>query len=217
MPPGGEPLVLFDGLLHEVVGLDQQVPGEGDGMTAHVGILGVVFHLEGFSLALRIVGDGQRHWTEHRHDPVGAAIQVTAQAVFQESVFHRRVRLGYADLLRKAADGGGGVATAAKAANGGHPGIIPAGDVVLFHQLAQLPLAHDGVVDTQAGELNLAGLVVGDRDVVDHPVVQGTVGLKFQGAEGVGNSLQGVLNGVGEVRTWGRCTTCRRCDGGPCV
>ena len=55
------------------------------------------------------------------------------------------------------------------------------------------------MVDAQPGELNLPGLVVGDGHVLRHPVVQGAVVLKLQGAQGVGDALQRVLNGVSEV------------------
>ena len=92
----------------------------------------------------------------------------------------------------------GGVAPAAQAAEGGHAGVVPAGDPPSSTKLAQLALAHDGVVDAQPGELDLPGLG-GDRAVGDHPVVEGAVVLKLQGAEGVGDALQRVLQGVGEV------------------
>ena len=65
-------------------------------------------------------------------------------------------------LLGEVPDGGGGVASAAQAADGGHPGVVPAGHIVLLHQLAQLALAHNGVVDAQTGELDLPGLVIGN-------------------------------------------------------
>ena len=55
------------------------------------------------------------------------------------------------------------------------------------------------MVDVQAGKLDLPGLVIGDGDVVHHPVVQGTVLLILQRAQAVGDALQRVLNGVGEV------------------
>ena len=78
-------------------------------------------------------------------------------------------------------------------------GIVPAGDIVLLHQLAELALAHDGVVNAQPGKFDLPGLVIGDGHVADHPVVQGPVGLKLQGAQAVGDALQSVLDGVGKV------------------
>ena len=118
--------------------------------------------------------------------------------MLQEAVLHHVGGLGHADALAEIADGFGGVAPAAEAAEGGHPGVVPAGDPALLHQAAELALAHDRVVDSQAGELDLPGLC-GQVAVLHHPVVQRPVGLKFQGTEGVGDALQSVLDGVGEV------------------
>ena len=69
---------------------------------------------------------------------------------------------------------------------------------MLFHQLAELPLGHDRVVDVQAGELNLTGMI-GNIDVLHHPVVQGPVILIFQRAQRMGDPLQCVLNGMCKV------------------
>ena len=41
--------------------------------------------------------------------------------------------------------------------------------------------------------------MVGDGNILHHPVVQGTMILKFQGAQGVGDSFQRVLDGMGKV------------------
>ena len=168
-------------------------------MGALAGIGGVVLHGEGLALALGIVGNGELHRMQHRHGPLGGHVQILPQAVLQEAVLHGVGGFGHADALAEAADRGGGIAPAAQAAQGGHPGIVPAGDIVLLHQPAELPLAHDGVVDAQPGKFDLPGLVIGDGHVADHPVVQGPVGLKLQGAQAVGNALQGVLDGVGKV------------------
>ena len=54
------------------------------------------------------------------------------------------------------------------------------------------------MVNAQPGELDLPG-VRGHVRVLDDPVVQGPVVLILQGAQGVGDALQGVLDGVGEV------------------
>ena len=47
-------------------------------------------------------------------------------------------------------------AAAAQAAERRHAGIVPAGDEMLLDELAQLALAHDCVVDAEAGKLDLA-------------------------------------------------------------
>ncbi len=196
---GAQPLVLGHGLGEEVLCLHPQVPGEGDGMGALLRAEGVVLHLEGLGLPLGVVDQGELHGPEHRHHPPGGLVQILPEAVFQEGVFNGVVRLGHPHPVAEIADGAGGVAPPPQAAQGRHTGIVPAGHPALLHQLAQLPLGHDGVVDAQPGEFDLPGLVVGDGHVLGHPVVQGAVGLKLQGAEGVGDALQGVLDGVGEV------------------
>ena len=68
----------------------------------------------------------------------------------------------------------------------------------LLHQLQQLALAHDRVGQVQARELDLSGLV-GHRQVLDEPVVQRPVHLELQGAERVGDALDGVALAVGVV------------------
>ena len=71
----------------------------------------------------------------------------------------------------KIADGGGGVAPAAQAADGGHAGVVPAVHIAALYQGAELPLTHHRVVDAQAGKLNLPGLA-GQGHVLDDPVVR---------------------------------------------
>ena len=136
---------------------------------------------------------------QHRHGALSSRVEVLPETVLQKTVLNGAGGFGHADPLAEIADGRGGVATAAQAAQRGHTGIVPAGDVVLLHQLAQLALGHNGVVDVQPGELDLAGLVVRNGHVVDHPVVQGTVLLILQRAQAVGDALQRVLNGMGKV------------------
>ena len=91
-----------------------------------------------------------------------------------------------------------GIAAAAQAAERGHARIVPAGDIVLLDELAQLALGHDGVVDAEAGKLDLARMVR-DGDVVHDPVVERPVGLKLQRAQRVRDALERILDRVGKV------------------
>ena len=135
---------------------------------------------------------------QHRHGALGILVEILPQAVLQEGVLHGGGHLRHADALGEIADGRGGIAPAAQAAQGRHAGIVPAGHEALLHQLAQLALGHDRVVDAQAGKLDLPG-AAGQGQVVHEPVVQGPVILVLQGAQGVGNALQSVLHGMGKV------------------
>ncbi len=195
---GEQTLILGHRRLQKVLALHIKLPGEGDGMGAVLGAVGVVFHLEGLALPLGIVGNDQLHGPQHRHHPAGVLVQILPQAVLQEGVFHRAGNLGHADALAEIADGGGGIASPAQAAEGWHPGIVPAGDLLFLHQLTELALGHDGMVDAQPGKLDLPGLG-GDGNIVDDPIIQGAMVLIFQRAEGVGDVLQRVLNRMGKI------------------
>ena len=185
--------------LFKVLTLHIEGAGEGDLSRAGGFILRVVFHGDGFALPLGIVGDGQFDRIEHCHNALCVVVQILAQAALQQGPVHGGVIFRHADSLAEIADASGGIASSAKAAECGHAGIIPSGDIAVLHQLTQLALAHHGVIDAEAGKLDLSGFVVGDGNIAHHPVIQGAVCLIFQGAEGVGDALQRVLNRVGKV------------------
>ena len=174
------------------------MPGEADLPGAVLGTVGVIFHGDHLGFALGIVGNGELHRLQHRHDPLGSLVQVFPQAEFQKCVGNGVGRLGHAHPLAEVADGLGGIAPAAQAAEGGHPGVIPAGNIAVLHQRSQLPLAEHGVVDAQSRELDLPGMMR-HGDMLHHPVIKRTVVLKFQRAQRMGNALQRVLNGVCKV------------------
>ena len=193
------PLILGNGCFQEVLRLDPQLAAEGDGVGALLGMNRIVLHLKGFRLTGGIIGYDQLDRVQHRHGALRCLVQILPETVLQKAVFDGGGSLCYADALTEIANGPGGVAPAAQSAEGRHTGIVPAGDPACLHQKTQLALGHDRVVDAQTGKFDLAGLVVGNGDVAHHPVVEGAVGLKFQGAEAVGDALQGVLDGMGEV------------------
>ena len=70
--------------------------------------------------------------------------------------------------------------------------------MVFFHELAQLALAHDGIGQVQAGELDLTGLLLKAADV-HHPVIERAVNLVLQRAQGVRDALERVADGVRKV------------------
>ena len=123
---------------------------------------------------------------------------MVADIVLQQGDIGGAVVFGDADSLAEMADGFGRVAAAADAGDGGEAGIVPAGDVVFLHELEQFTLAHDRVGEAEARELDLAR-GGGNGAVFDEPVVERSVVLELQGAEGVGDVLLRVLQRVGEV------------------
>ena len=67
-----------------------------------------------------------------------------------------------------------------------------------FHQFPEFAFAHDRVGKGKACKFQLTGLG-GGIQIFDEPVVQGTVDLKFQRADGVGDPFDGVFQRVSEV------------------
>ncbi len=178
---GVKPLILGNWLLKKVLSFHPQVPGEGDRPGSGALVSGNIFDLKGLRPPLGIVSNGELDRPEDCHDPPRCSVQILPKAVFQEAKLHSGGCLGNTVALREIPDGGRSVAPAAQAAEGRHTGIVPAGDPSLLHQLAELALAHDGVVDTQSGKLDLSGFS-GNVAVLNDPVIKGSVVLKLQGA-----------------------------------
>ena len=81
---------------------------------------------------------------------------------------------------------------AAQSADSGETGVVPAVENAFFYEFSEISLARDGVGDIEVCELSLLRARL-EADVVEHPVVERSVVLKFDGAQGVGYALDGVL------------------------
>ena len=146
------------------------------------------FELAHFALGKVREHDLQR--PQHGHRPRGALVEVLADRVFEPGHVDRAVELGHADALAERPHRLGRVAAAAQAADGEHPRIVPAGDVLLLHELQQLALAHHRVGEIEPGELDLLRVV--DAQLAAEPVVQRAVVLELQRADRVGDALDRV-------------------------
>jgi hypothetical protein len=78
--------------------------------------------------------------------------------MLEERDIHQVLALGNADPIAERADRFRRVATPPHADDGRHPRIVPAGDVLFFDQLEQLPFAHHRVRQIQPRELDLPWL-----------------------------------------------------------
>ena len=199
LPAGGQAEELLDGFLHEVLFFDVQLAAEGHGAGAHLGMVGVVLHLQRIQLILGPVDERDLQRIHHGHGPGRGVAQRLAHAVIQQIALHLGIALGHAHAAHEVVNGGGGIAAAAHGHQRGHAGIVPAADHLFLHQAAQIALGHDGALDVQAGELDLARRLIGHLRLADEPVVQRAMDLVFQRAQRVGHALDGVLHGMLEV------------------
>ena len=101
-------------------------------------------------------------------------------------------------VVGEGADRLGRHAPAAQPGDGRHPGIVPSRHVPVVHQPEQLPLAQDGVVELEPGELGLLRRPLESR-LAHQPVVDVAVVLELERAERVGDALDRVGQPVGEV------------------
>ena len=195
---GGQAVVLARRVFHEVVALDVELAAEGHGPRAHLGrIVGEIGRGKLVDLVVGVVGDDHLQRVQHGHDPGGLGVEVVSNGVFQLVQADPGLALAHADDLAEIADGLGRDAPAAQAGDGGHARVVPAADVAALDQGQELAFAHDGVVEVEPGEFDLLGVI--DAQLIEHPVVEHAVVLELQGADGVGDALDGVGEAVGEV------------------
>ncbi len=120
-----------------------------------------------------------------------------ARAELKKAVFHQIFRPGHADAGAEIADGLGGVAPAAQAAEGGHPGIVPAAHITALDELDQLAFREHGIGEAEARELDLLRMI--HAQGVQHPIVQLAVVDEFERADGMGDPFHRVGQAVREI------------------
>ena len=106
---------------------------------------------------------------------------------------------GDANVVGKRAQGFGGDATPANAANRGHARVVPASDEFFVHELHQLAFAHHGVAETEPGEFVLMGQRTRPVEPFENPIIQGAVHLELQRTDGVRDAFDVIAQAMGEV------------------
>ena len=189
--------VLLGRILHKVGALDIHLTGERNAAERAVGLLGIERRVEPFHFALFPVVNHQLNRVNHGHVAVRAAVQVVADAPFEQREVDDVVALGHAHLLRKGADALRRIAAAAQTADGRHARVVPAVHIAVLHEFQHLTLAHHGVGEVQAREFVLVRRE--DLQFFDEPVVERPVHVEFQRADGVGDILDRIGLAVGIV------------------
>ena len=154
-----------------------------------LGVLGVVDHVDFLDLTLRVVGDDHLQRPEHDHHARRAPVQIFADAVLEQRHVDDVFFLGDADPRAEVADRFRRVAAPAQPADRRHARVVPAGDMLLLHQLQQLALAHHRVVQVEPRELDLLRPVAVEQ-VIDQPVVERAVIFELERAERVRDALE---------------------------
>ncbi len=91
------------------------------------------------------------------------------------------------------------IPSSAQAAQCRHPGIIPTAYLTVADKVKELSLAHYSICEVQPVEFNLPGSVVRGLQLIDEPVVQWPVNLKFEGAERVCDTFKIITLAMGKI------------------
>ena len=126
-------------------------------------------------------------------------LQIVPDCRFQLCDIHGGVGLCHTDLIAECPNRFRCITSPANAGDGRHPRIVPTVYVTFVHHSLEVPLAHQGMGDVQTSELNLTRRIRPQTHFLQHPVVQRTVILKFQSADGMGNALNGIFNRMCEI------------------
>ncbi|MPM51394.1 hypothetical protein SDC9_98142 [bioreactor metagenome] len=195
---GRETEIAFDRRFHEVGTLDVDFPGKRHLPRPGRGVFRIVDRVEILDLPLRVVFDHHFERIEHGQITRRLTVEFFAHAVLEKSHVGDGVELGHADQFAEIAHRRRRNAAPAQARNRGHPGIVPARNMMIAHQFEQFALAHHRVVQIEPRKL---GLDRGVRPVerLQQPVVERPVNFEFQSAERVGDTLDRVFDRMREI------------------
>mmetsp|Transcript_5508 Transcript_5508/g.13223 ORF Transcript_5508/g.13223 Transcript_5508/m.13223 type:complete len:548 (-) Transcript_5508:1450-3093(-) len=202
-----QPEVALGRHLHEVLGLDPQLGAEREPAYPQLRFVRVGGGLAGFAVVggakhLGVVRQLELERLQHREGARRLRLQVGAQGLVEHRVVDPGVLLAGTGGLDHRADALGREAAAAQADQRRHARVVPAADVLLLDELAQLALAGDDVVQVEPAEFDLLRQRAGQQaevgQVVQQPVVEGALVLELQRADAVGDALQRVLDRMRE-------------------
>ena len=189
--------VVFGGRVEgEVRPLDVEFFSENDLSRPRLSVELVDFELR--LLFPFVVYDRQLQGVGDRHRAGSAEIEIVPDDRLEIADLAFGLRLGDARPFAEVLDRLCGDAAVAQSRERGHSRVVPAVDGSLFDELLEVPLAHDEVREVEPCEFDLAGLRR-EAETVPHPVIEGTVILEFQRAEGMRDALQVVADGMGVV------------------
>src|SRR5208283_4309031 len=162
-------------------------------------VFGIIDSVKFPGLVLWIVGQNDLERAQDGQAAPGAPVQIFADGVLQDGKVGDAVVFGDADIVGEMAEGFGSDAAAAEAGNGGHAGIVPAGDDLVVDKLEEFALAHDGEGEAEAREFVLMRKGARKGKAVEYPIVEGPMHLEFEGADAVRDALQVVAKAMGKI------------------
>ena len=147
---GPKPEKFLGRILHEIRTFNKQPAPKRHGAFPGGFVLGIVHRLQFLGSSFRIIFNHHLQRIQHRAPALGGFVQLLANGVFQQADVGHPLVLGHAHALAEIANSRGRETAPAIARDGRHAGIIPAGHMIVLHQLQQLALTHHHVGGVQA-------------------------------------------------------------------
>ena len=185
--------------LRKVGRFDIQLLGKGNVTGTGFWIGRIIGNREVFHLIHGIVVNDDLHGLGHTDATGSGGIQLLTDAVLQKLNLNKAVGLSNTGTLDEIKDSGRSIAASAQTTKSRHTGIVPSVHQCILNQCTEITLTHYGVGNVEASKLSLLGRIYGKSAVLHNPIVEGTVILKLQRAERIGDAFQRVLNRMRKV------------------
>src|SRR4051812_19067243 len=182
--------VLLGRIFAEIILLDIEDARKRNLARASTGIFRIVDRVHLLVLIFWIVVDNDLQWTQDCHGTWRAFVQILSNEMFQHGEFEDAVTLGNANGCAKISNGLGRESAPANAHQRRHSWIVPAAYVTLLYQPEQLALAQQSVGEIQPVKFDL--LRRENPQLLDEPVVERPMVLKFESANGMRDLFQRV-------------------------
>mmetsp|Transcript_71870 Transcript_71870/g.158711 ORF Transcript_71870/g.158711 Transcript_71870/m.158711 type:complete len:371 (-) Transcript_71870:395-1507(-) len=188
-------LLIVTAVNEEALGKTQRARAAGVAAGGLLGEIGDALN----ELLLVVVDNLHFQGIQHRQPSLADGLQVFSPTLLHEIPGGGAVAVADAHPVGHALQPLRPHAAAPDAADRQQPWVVPAADVALLHQPQELSLGGHSTLHFQPGKLLLVWSAWNDAAIIQEPVVQGPVVLKFQGANGVRDTFDGILVAVRKV------------------
>ena len=183
---------------HKVVSLDVKFSGKWHFSCTHLRIFLIVWYIQIFYLAFRIIGDHQFDRIQDRHHTRLRHLQIFTDTIFKHRIIYRTIALWYTGKFHKLTDGWSRKSTAAKCCDGDKTRIIPSVYHAIFYQFLNISFSGNYI-----GQIHLCKFDLPRRyfkfTLAYNPVIQWAVVLKFQCTDGMTDSFYRILDRMRKV------------------
>ena len=202
-------LIFLRRIYHEVFSLNIEFSAKRYFTGSQFFVLHIIRSFQIFHFAFRIIIDHKLDRIKNSHQTGTFQFQILTDAVFKHCIVNRAVCFGYTTEFYKHFDGFRCKSTAAQCCDGNQTRIIPSVYNAFLYQFLDITFTCNYICQIQFCKLNLLRWLWVFQFFYN-PVIQWSVILKLQSTDGMCDSLNRILDGMGEIIHWidAPCITC---------